>query len=88
MASRRTGPSGSCWPRAPRPTESGAGFGDAAEAVDSVLLLAEAARAAHLHTPALDGLADLVEGRIQPESWAAAVAQPAFTEDSRPFRAA
>ena len=52
------------------------------------MLLAEAARAADVPTPALDGLAALVEGRIQPDSWAAAVAQPALTEDSRPFRAA
>jgi glycerol-3-phosphate dehydrogenase (NAD(P)+) len=70
------------------PQEIGAVLGHAAEAVDSVPLLAEAARAAHLHTPALDGLADLVEGRIQPESWAATVAEPAPAEDSRPFRAA
>jgi 1-acyl-sn-glycerol-3-phosphate acyltransferase len=69
------------------PQEIGVVLGNAAEAVDSVPLLAEAARAAHLHTPALDGLAALVEGRIQPESWAATVAEPAV-EDSRPFRAA
>ena len=70
------------------PQEIGAWLGQASEAVDSVPLLAEAARAAHLHAPALDGLAALVEGRIQPESWTATVVEPALEEDSRPFRAA
>jgi glycerol-3-phosphate dehydrogenase len=63
-------------------------LGHAAEAVDSVPLLAEAARAARLEAPALDGLAALVEGRIEPERWAAAVSQPARPKSQRPIRAA
>jgi hypothetical protein len=68
--------------------EIGGVLGHAAEAVDSVPLLAEAARASHLETPALDGLAALLEGRIAPERWAATVIAPPRAERSRSIRAA
>jgi glycerol-3-phosphate dehydrogenase (NAD(P)+) len=68
--------------------EIGQALGQAAEAVDSVPLLASAARAARLDAPALDGLAALVEGRIEPDQWAATVTKPARPKRSRPIRAA
>ncbi|HEY5316816.1 MAG TPA: 1-acyl-sn-glycerol-3-phosphate acyltransferase [Solirubrobacteraceae bacterium] len=63
-------------------------LGHAAEAVDSVPLLASAARDGGLATPALDCLAALVEGRIDPEQWTATVTAPAVRPRSRPVRAA
>jgi len=63
-------------------------LGHAAEAVDSVPMLAEAARSARLDTPALDGLAALVEGRIEPEQWTETVTQPGRRTRSRSVRAA
>src|ERR1700761_5396998 len=57
-------------------SEIGHALGQGTEAVDSVPLLASAAHAARLDTPALDGLAALVEGRIDPHQWAAAVSEP------------
>ncbi|MDQ6806844.1 MAG: 1-acyl-sn-glycerol-3-phosphate acyltransferase [Actinomycetota bacterium] len=68
--------------------EIAAALGHAAEAVDSVPMLASAARDRGLATPALDGLAALVEGRIDPEQWTAAVTAPAVAPRSRPVRAA
>jgi 1-acyl-sn-glycerol-3-phosphate acyltransferase len=68
--------------------EIGAALGHAAEAVDSVPLLVDAARQAHLDTPALDGLAALVEGRIEPEQWAATVTAPPRPKSRRSIRAA
>jgi len=63
-------------------------LGHAAEAVDSVPLLASAAHQAHVDAPALDGLAALVQGRIEPERWAAAVTEPPRPKRSRSIRAA
>jgi 1-acyl-sn-glycerol-3-phosphate acyltransferase len=68
--------------------EISAALGHAAEAVDSVPLLASIARDARLQSPALDGLAALVEGRIEPERWAETVAEPSRSERQRPSRAA
>ena len=51
-------------------------LGPGAEAVATVPLLASVAREARLDTPALDGLAALVEGRIEPGHWAATVTEP------------
>jgi glycerol-3-phosphate dehydrogenase len=69
--------------------EIGPALGHTAEAVDSVPLLAMAARDARLDTPALDGLAALVEGRIEPGRWTETVTQPAGRPRSRrPVRAA
>ena len=56
--------------------EIGHALGQGTEAIDAVPLLASAAREAHLDSPALDGLAALVEGRIEPEQWAATVTEP------------
>jgi 1-acyl-sn-glycerol-3-phosphate acyltransferase len=55
----------------------GRSIAQAADAVDSVELLATVARDAHVSTPALDGLAALVQGRIDPGQWTAAVTEPA-----------
>ena len=68
--------------------EIGMAIGQATEAVDSVAMLASAARAAHVEAPALDGLAALVEGRIEPEQWTAAVTEPAAPMQARSIRAA
>jgi len=59
----------------------------AAEAVDTVGLLAGLAREAQLETPALDGLAALVEGRIEPAQWKNAISEPR-THRNRTARAA
>jgi glycerol-3-phosphate dehydrogenase (NAD(P)+) len=68
--------------------EIGRALGQAAEAVDSVPLLATVARNAHIDAPALEGLAALVEGRIEPERWTAAVTQPTRRRRKRSARAA
>ncbi len=68
--------------------EIDAALGHAAEAVDSIPLLADAARQARLPAPALDGLAALVEGRIEPERWTATVTEPPRRRSRRPIRAA
>jgi len=57
--------------------EIGAALGHAVEAVDTVPLLATRLREAQLAAPATLGLAALVEGRIDPGDWTAAVTQPA-----------
>jgi glycerol-3-phosphate dehydrogenase (NAD(P)+) len=51
--------------------EIGQALGQAPEAVDTVPLLAAALRDARVRAPALDGLAALVEGRIDPAHWTA-----------------
>jgi glycerol-3-phosphate dehydrogenase (NAD(P)+) len=61
--------------------EIGNALGEAAEAVDSAPLLATVARESRLDAPALEGLAALVEGRIEAEQWTATV-----TEPGRPIR--
>jgi hypothetical protein len=63
-------------------------LGHVAEAVDAVPLLASVARDSDLDTPALDSLAELVDGRIDPERWTAAVTQPGRPKRSRSVRAA
>ena len=68
--------------------EIGAVLGHVAEAVDSVPLLATAARGAHVDAPTLEGLAALVEGRIDAEGWAATVTNPQRSTRARPVRAA
>jgi glycerol-3-phosphate dehydrogenase len=68
--------------------EIGRALGQAAEAVDAVPLLATVAHDAHLDTPALDNLAALVEGRIEPERWTATVTEPVRRKRARPVRAA
>jgi 1-acyl-sn-glycerol-3-phosphate acyltransferase len=61
-------------------------LGQTAEAVDSVPLLAGRAAAAGVDAPALSGLAELIEGRLQPGDWTASLTAPART--SRKARAA
>jgi glycerol-3-phosphate dehydrogenase len=68
--------------------EIGLALGQAAEAVDSVPLLADAARGAHVEAPTLEGLAALVQGRIDPERWTATVAEPGRGPSAKPSRAA
>jgi 1-acyl-sn-glycerol-3-phosphate acyltransferase len=71
-----------------RTEEIGAVLGQSAEAVDCVPLLANVARDAHLSTPAIDGLAALLAGRIEPQQWTATVTAPARPARARPVRAA
>jgi glycerol-3-phosphate dehydrogenase (NAD(P)+) len=47
----------------------------AAQAVDTVGLLAGLARESQLQTPALDALAALVDGRIEPAEWQSAISE-------------
>ena len=68
--------------------EIGRALGQAAEAVDSVPLLATVARSEQLETPALDGLVALVEGRVDPERWTETVTEPVPPKRSRRVRAA
>jgi glycerol-3-phosphate dehydrogenase len=56
--------------------EIGPALGQAAEAVDTVPLLAGALREAHVEAPALQGLAALVEGRIDAEGWTESLTAP------------
>ncbi len=70
----------SCLRRACPAPEIGRALGQQAEAVETVPLLATVARDAQLRTPALDGLAALVEGRIGPERWTATVTEPIASE--------
>jgi glycerol-3-phosphate dehydrogenase (NAD(P)+) len=48
-------------------------LGHTAEAVDAIPLLAHVAREEHVDAPALESLAALVEGRIEPERWTATI---------------
>jgi glycerol-3-phosphate dehydrogenase (NAD(P)+) len=70
------------------PDQIGPILGHVAEAVDSISLLASAARDASVQTPAIDNLAALVEGRIEPEQWTETVTAPGRVARSRPVRAA
>jgi len=62
--------------------------GHPVEAVDSAPLLVSAARDAHVETPALDSLAALIEGRIEPGQWTATVTEPARPARKSTVRAA
>jgi glycerol-3-phosphate dehydrogenase len=68
--------------------EIGQALGQTAEAVDSVPLLAHVAREEHVDAPALDSLAALVEGRIEPERWTATITNPAWLRSKGTVRAA
>jgi glycerol-3-phosphate dehydrogenase len=63
-------------------------LGHAVEAVDSIPLLAAAARSASVQAPAIAGLAALVEGRIEPDRWTETVTAPRRKKRSAPSRAA
>jgi glycerol-3-phosphate dehydrogenase (NAD(P)+) len=62
--------------------------GHAVEGVDAAPLLASAARHARLQTPALDSLAALIEGRIEPDEWTATILEPARPTRKSTARAA
>ncbi len=87
-ATSRNRRAGELLARGASPVEIGAVLGQVAEAVDSAALLAAVARDAGLQTPALDALAALVEGRIEPELYTTAVTKPVRGEHSRAVRAA
>jgi len=69
-------------------SEIGSALGRAVEAVDSAPLLASVARDAHLEAPALESLAALVEGRIEPEQWTATMTEPPRSSRPSTIRAA
>jgi 1-acyl-sn-glycerol-3-phosphate acyltransferase len=50
-------------------TEVAPALGQAAEAIDAVPLLADALREAGVPAPTVEGLAEVIAGRIEPESW-------------------
>jgi len=58
-------------------------LGQTAEAVDAVPLLAGVLRDEGLQAPAVGGLAELIAGRVAPETWSAAITAPGV----RPRRA-
>jgi glycerol-3-phosphate dehydrogenase len=68
-------------------TVVGDGASGRREGVETLPLLADVARRAHVPTPELDRLVALVQGRIEPEQWQAAVSEPG-TDKRRPARAA
>ena len=70
------------------PDQLDAMLGQVAEAVDAVPLLAMVARNERLKAPALDNLAALVEGRLEPERWTATVTAPANAGRTQIVRAA
>jgi 1-acyl-sn-glycerol-3-phosphate acyltransferase len=63
-------------------------LGHAVEAVDTVPLLSDAMRRSGVRAPAVDGLAALIEGRVEPESWARTVTAPAAASAARKPKAA
>jgi glycerol-3-phosphate dehydrogenase (NAD(P)+) len=63
-------------------------LGHAVEGVDAAPLLATAARNAQLETPALDSLAALIEGRIEPSQWTATISEPPHPTSKSTVRAA
>jgi 1-acyl-sn-glycerol-3-phosphate acyltransferase len=63
-------------------------LGQTAEAVDTIPLLAAVAKNERLPAPALESLAALVEGRLEPESWTATVTDPGWLKRSGTVRAA
>jgi glycerol-3-phosphate dehydrogenase len=61
-------------------------LGQSAEAVDAIPLLAGALREDGMQAPVVDGLAELIAGRIGPERWSEGLVSPAGSR--RPVRAA
>ena len=51
-------------------------LGHAVEAVDTIPLLSDAMRRSGVEAPAVDGLAALIEGRVEPDRWARTVTAP------------
>ena len=71
----------------PGPDVAGA-LGQAAEAVDAVPLLCDLLDGAGVPGPTVSSLAALVEGRIEPEHWAASLTAPGDVRASRSAAAA
>jgi glycerol-3-phosphate dehydrogenase (NAD(P)+) len=64
-------------PGAPRSiSDIGLSLDRPTEAVETIALLAGLAREARIDAPALEGLAALVEGRIEPAQWQTAISEP------------
>jgi glycerol-3-phosphate dehydrogenase len=63
-------------------------LGHAAEAVDSVPLLAARVQEAGVDAPVLDGLAGMIEGHVEPALWTAALTAPKPRARSRGAKAA
>jgi glycerol-3-phosphate dehydrogenase (NAD(P)+) len=59
-----------------RAEDIGNALGQTAEAVDSVPLLAQRVREAGVDAPVLRGLAGMIEGRVEPESFTASLTAP------------
>jgi glycerol-3-phosphate dehydrogenase (NAD(P)+) len=57
-------------------------LGQAAEAVEAVPMLAGLARQAAIPAPTLEGLAELLAGRIEPESWSRGLTAPVAAKRS------
>ncbi len=68
--------------------EADSPLGHSPEAVDSLRLLASFARDASVHTPAIDNLTALVEGRLEPHRWAETVTGASAPASARSVRAA
>jgi hypothetical protein len=63
-------------PAAPARAADAPTLGHAAEAVDSVPLLAERVRDAGVDAPVLRGLAGIIDGSVEPERWTASLTAP------------
>jgi glycerol-3-phosphate dehydrogenase (NAD(P)+) len=66
----------------------GAALGQTAEAVAAVPLLAARLKQAGVDAPVLDGLAGIIEGRIEPGRWTASLTAPKAVKGERKARAA
>jgi glycerol-3-phosphate dehydrogenase (NAD(P)+) len=66
----------------------GAALGQTAEAVAAVPLLAARLKQAGVDAPVLNGLAGIIEGRIEPERWTASLTAPKSLKAQRKARAA
>ena len=66
----------------------GAALGQTAEAVAAVPLLAARLKEAGVDAPVLNGLAGIIEGRVEPERWTASLTAPKAVKGQRKARAA
>jgi glycerol-3-phosphate dehydrogenase (NAD(P)+) len=66
----------------------GAELGQTAEAVAAVPLLAARLKQAGVDAPVLNGLAGIIEGRVEPERWTASLTAPRAVKSPRKARAA
>lgn len=68
--------------------EVGAVIGQTAEAVDTIPLLAARLKDAGVDAPAIRGLANLVEGKIEPDRWRASITAPKKAKKAQRAKAA